>query len=634
MNFANQKRLAWLGIPISGATMLCLLLMALFTTIHTAAPIQAAKIDQPISLPQHLATVTARSGHIAPWQVRVITDAQTITNALILTDGLLIAPAGHLTATERLTVANGVTVLGSLLAGDKLALSGGMSIVEVGSVTATRGISIADGVAISGTLMVSGGMAAVSGGMVIAEKGIVTATQGISVADSIIVAGSLVVSGGLAAISNGMLILDSGTVTVIQGVVVSDQTKVAGTLFAQREHAEFGGLQIEETGAITTSQGITISKGATVAGALQTALGYIDSAGLTIFETGTLSVTQELTVVGQTAVSGTLSTGGGLTAWGIVNIYDTGSVTVSQRLSATQAVTVLGTLVAQNGVSVDGGFSSLFEVGCQNIRVVTGNDMITEPHTLTQARSVLGSLTAVADLTVPEGLNVTEQLTVGGSLTVRPEPRYYLCLPYIANRINVFPTSNSGFEHGSLLWDEFSQQGQQLIKYEPDLGVPPHSGRWAAQLGNYDQEISMISQGVTLLEGQSCLGYWQWTVSNDACFADFGGVGIDGEWEAAHSLCAGTATGRWVQQTVTLTKYVSKPFVLNFAVVNDYSVPSTMYVDDIAFYPDDFCRPNTSRQAQMQAAAANSKPEESVHLSLDWLIGQPITQTRSFIGEK
>jgi len=176
-------------------------------------------------------------------------------------------------------------------------------------------------------------------------------------------------------------------------------------------------------------------------------------------------------------------------------------------------------------------------------------------------------------------VTTTGIITTGELLTGTQSFSSYL--PFISYQD--ITVTNGSFEGGTGIWQEFSRKEQRLVRPVAELAVPPHTGNWAARLGGVDDEIAMLSQGLTIPKEQSCLLYWQWTVSSDACKADYGGVGINGNWYVKESLCAGTATGQWVRRQIDLSRYPTRTVVLNFAVTNDYSSPSIMYIDDIAF---------------------------------------------------
>ncbi len=180
------------------------------------------------------------------------------------------------------------------------------------------------------------------------------------------------------------------------------------------------------------------------------------------------------------------------------------------------------------------------------------------------------------------------------------------------------PINNGDFESGRVGWSEYSALGQVLIRPQAELAAPAHGGVWAARLGVGDDEISMLSQGVKIPADRACLVYWQWTVSNDACQADYGGIGVNGNWLDVFSLCSGTATAGWVRRQISMTGYVTNSAVINVAVVNDYSSPSTLYVDDISLQPTGQCAA-TASQAHVDLAAAGRVVE--------MMVGRPIARS-------
>lgn len=170
------------------------------------------------------------------------------------------------------------------------------------------------------------------------------------------------------------------------------------------------------------------------------------------------------------------------------------------------------------------------------------------------------------------------------------------------------PVNNGDFEAGRVGWSEYSLFGQALIRNQADLAAPPYGGAWAASLGSLDNEISMLSQGVKIPADQACLVYWQWTVSGDACNADYGGIGLNGDWLDVFSLCSGTATAGWVRRQISMSAYVTNAVVINVAVVNDYSVPSTLYVDNIALQPTAQCAGQAVAVADPAAQRLRGRP--------------------------
>ena len=317
----------------------------------------------------------------------------------------------------------------------------------------------------------------------------------------------------------------------------------------------------------------------------------------------------------------------------------TDAQTYTAGLTVTDGLTVTGALTVAQGLTVSGGMhiSGLLAVtgGLTAVpwddlvpstpETIPGGLTITDEQTFTAGVKVTGDLTVTGVMTVVGSLRVENTVTINGRLVVseaRAAGGFYTYLPMVIRNMVVpviVDANNGDFELGAVMWDEYSTTGQTLIRPTPQLGVPAFSGQWAAQLGSRDDEISMISQGVSIRPENACLVYWQWTVSSDTCNADYGGVGINGRWADVHSLCAGTSTARWVRRQVSMTLYstavTSTATVLNFAVTNDYSIPSTMYVDDVSFYPTHAC--DLDPPGSVRAA-----PGEE--FSLKHLIGRPI----------
>jgi len=322
------------------------------------------------------------------------------------------------------------------------------------------------------------------------------------------------------------------------------------------------------------------------------------------------TITRGLTITDAQTFTEGLTLSDGLTV--------TGELTVTQGLTVTGGLTVAGaSLIVTGGLVVD---KPVVRPGERITHTLT----ITTVKTFMRGLTVAGGLTVTNKLTVAGGLSVTGKVIISGTLILMGKrSTYHMYLPLISQVVLVVVTENDGFEHGPLLWDEFSTAGERLIRPVTTLGVLPHSGQWAAHLGTHNDEIALLSQGVLIPKEQSCLIYWQWTVSNDACNADYGGIGVNGYWVRPESLCSGTATGQWVRRQISMThysyNYTTTNIVLNFAVTNDYSIPSTLYVDDVAFYPTVQCAKNTQNTA---------RSTESINDSAALMIGQPISMTQ------
>jgi hypothetical protein len=155
------------------------------------------------------------------------------------------------------------------------------------------------------------------------------------------------------------------------------------------------------------------------------------------------------------------------------------------------------------------------------------------------------------------------------------------------------PIQNSDFENGpDGSWTEYSTHGWDLIINEsgplPFPGsVTPHSGSWAVWLGGEDDEISYITQTVTIPSSDPVLVFRYWIASGDdvcAIDSDLGGVLVDTtvtDVVDAFYLCASTNTGGWVIRMVDLSAYAGQTVQLRIQAETDSSLNSNLFVDDV-----------------------------------------------------
>jgi hypothetical protein len=167
-----------------------------------------------------------------------------------------------------------------------------------------------------------------------------------------------------------------------------------------------------------------------------------------------------------------------------------------------------------------------------------------------------------------------------------------LFLPVIANASggqapppNPAPAvpSNGGFESGSDGWIQSSRYGWQLILGAADLPVAPHGGTWAVWLGGDYDEVSFISQQVTVPIASPFLTYWYWISSSSSCGADTGGVVVNGTVIQSYDLCAARNTQGWAKGVVDLSAYTGQLISLQMRAETNSSSTSDLYVDDVWF---------------------------------------------------
>jgi len=195
--------------------------------------------------------------------------------------------------------------------------------------------------------------------------------------------------------------------------------------------------------------------------------------------------------------------------------------------------------------------------------------------------STFGSVQAYPNLNItptPEKVQTSRNFLITSVKTER-------LLQARAGTASLWSTStgivNGDFESGPTGWEEYSLQGWPLILHKDDLPVTPHSGNWAAWLGGDNNEISYISQTVTIPSGITALRFWQWIGSQDQCGYDFAWVRINNTSLLTVTLCQGNNTGGWVAQTVNIGAYAGQTVSLQFRVETDSSLNSNYFLDDV-----------------------------------------------------
>lgn len=146
----------------------------------------------------------------------------------------------------------------------------------------------------------------------------------------------------------------------------------------------------------------------------------------------------------------------------------------------------------------------------------------------------------------------------------------------------IFNGDFEGGQDGS--WEEYSLLGYDIITYKDYLPTPPHNGDWAAWLGGDDNEVSYISQVVSLPAEATWLRFWYWVGSEDACGYDYAWVRINGADVLSLDLCILTNTDDWAQEVIDLRSYAGTTVTLQFYVETDDSLISNYLVDDVVVY--------------------------------------------------
>jgi hypothetical protein len=144
---------------------------------------------------------------------------------------------------------------------------------------------------------------------------------------------------------------------------------------------------------------------------------------------------------------------------------------------------------------------------------------------------------------------------------------------------------NGNFEAGPASgWSASSTQGYALIVREANMPsyVDAHDGSWLAWLGGANDEISRLSQSVTVPASEPTLHYWYWIDSADNCGYDFGGVIVNDNFAVdILNLCQDQNTGGWQQRTVNLASFAGQQIKLSFRAELDETLSSNFFVDDV-----------------------------------------------------
>ena len=146
------------------------------------------------------------------------------------------------------------------------------------------------------------------------------------------------------------------------------------------------------------------------------------------------------------------------------------------------------------------------------------------------------------------------------------------------------PVQNGGFESGQVAWDEvYTGNIGLILNTSFDLPLPPHGGSWLTWLGGVYDEVSSISQNVTVPVGRSILHYWFASGSEDVCGYDEFSISAGGTQLVSEWICSTNETNNWIHRTLDLTAYAGTTQTIRFMVSTDGSLNSNVFLDDISF---------------------------------------------------
>jgi hypothetical protein len=224
--------------------------------------------------------------------------------------------------------------------------------------------------------------------------------------------------------------------------------------------------------------------------------------------------------------------------------------------------------------------------------------------------------TALADLTPTT--TPTFVPTTASSPIITPD---VIFLPLVQRQEFVM-LQNGDFEEGAKAWQESSSKSLRLILQRDDLeGVIPHSGEWLAWLGGKSDELSILSQTVTVPPEQSILTYWKSIGASPDCRRDVASVIVNTiQLVDQFILCVPDAQA-WAPHTVDLSLYAGTTITLQFRVditVNDF--PSSLYIDDIQW----------TSAATNRSTALSQPPRNTIMASFE----SDLPQVSRYIGKE
>ncbi len=139
---------------------------------------------------------------------------------------------------------------------------------------------------------------------------------------------------------------------------------------------------------------------------------------------------------------------------------------------------------------------------------------------------------------------------------------------------------NGDFEMGHTVWNEYSSNGFSLIWNDPGLA---RQGNWSAWLGGSDNEVSSLTQVVTIPTANSMLQFYYAAVSSEAaCQYDYFWVLVGENLVFADWLCTEKNTNGYVPYAIDLSAYAGTTQPIKFYIQTDSSVNSNFFLDDVS----------------------------------------------------
>jgi hypothetical protein len=139
--------------------------------------------------------------------------------------------------------------------------------------------------------------------------------------------------------------------------------------------------------------------------------------------------------------------------------------------------------------------------------------------------------------------------------------------------------TNGDFEDGHSAWTETSSTYPDVIT--DDIRNSARSGRWYAWLGGNNNEVTTLSQTVSVPADASYLRFYYRMSSIDTCGNDYARVSVAGTQVLEMNLCSSVTS--WTAVNVDMTSYRGSDVLISFNVTTNATNISHFLLDDIGF---------------------------------------------------
>jgi hypothetical protein len=141
-----------------------------------------------------------------------------------------------------------------------------------------------------------------------------------------------------------------------------------------------------------------------------------------------------------------------------------------------------------------------------------------------------------------------------------------------------------GFESGPQgAWQQYSENGYEIVHTGNDI-FWPRSGNWMAWLGGLNNEVSSITQTITVPSTHPFLSaYTMVTSEEDYCYYDLVSVYINDSIVDNNGICKETGIDSWQRGYIDLRNFAGQTVTLSIRMENDESLLSSVFLDDFAF---------------------------------------------------